>query len=82
MTTLPIQIDDATAEAFQGADEAQKHQIAMFVNHYVNAALRTRGERSAQFRAAADALGASAQANGWNDELDAALLRGDFDNAD
>ena len=27
-----------------------------------------------------DRMGQQAQANGWNDELDAALLRGDFDN--
>ena len=32
-----------------------------------------------EFREAADALGEQAQANGWNDELDAKLLRGDLD---
>ena len=82
MTTLPIPVDDETAAAFQEAPEDTREQITQAVADYMKATVRTeqeRADRSASFRRVADEVGAIAQANGRNDELDAALLRGDFD---
>ena len=87
MTTLPIPVDDDTAAAFLEASEDTREQITQFVASYVQSALQTRDfqtreEKSAALQEAADRLSAQAKANGWNDELDAALLRGDFDHDD
>ena len=87
MTTLPIPVDDDTATAFHQASEDTRERIARFVASYVQGALqsdagRTREPRSARFQEIADALGREARANGWTDEMDAALLRGDFDHDD
>ncbi len=82
MTTLPIPVDDETAAAFQEASKDAREQITQGVADFMKATVRTeqeRAERSASSRRVADETGAMAQANGWNDELDAALLRGDFD---
>lgn len=79
MTTIPIQVDDATAQAFESAPQTIREQIALFVQGYVSRALLSKEERVELFVQVADELGRQAQANGWNDELDAALLRGDFD---
>ena len=79
MTTLPIQIDETTARAFEAAEPTRREQIALYVRSYIAQALLSKEERVSLFVQAADALGAEAEANGWNDELNEALLRGDFD---
>jgi len=79
MTTIPIPVDEATAQAFEAAAPTTREQIARFVQGYVARALLSKEERIELFVQVADQVGATAQANGWNDELDAALLRGDFD---
>ena len=67
------------AAAFVAAEPDQRAQIERYVKRYVARALESKGERLDRFRKAADALSAEAAANGWNDELNEALLRGDFD---
>ena len=81
MTTLPIPVDDDTAAAFREASADVREQIVERVAIYVREAVRA-GEtepRSARLQEIADALGREARSNGWTDEMDAALLRGDFD---
>ena len=82
MTTIPIQIDDATAQAIASASEATREQIALLVKGYVSATVLSREARARRFREVADALGAEAAQNGWNDELNEALLRGDLDDGE
>ena len=83
MTTLPIPVDEATAAAFQKVPADEQEEITRFLADYVRVKMRSRGqtkkERLDAFRRAADALSASAQANGWTEEMNEALLRGDFD---
>ena len=81
MTTLPIPVDDETAAAFREAPESTREEITQFVARYVRDAVRTDASEppSSRLGQIADALGREARANGWTDELDAALLRGDFD---
>ncbi|WP_420456624.1 hypothetical protein [Rubrivirga sp.] len=81
MTTLPIEIevDDATAAAFRRAPADTRDRITQFVTDYVREAVRPDDTPAARIRRIADALGREARANGWTDEDDAALLRGDFD---
>ena len=76
MTTLPLPIDDATATAYQSASPTERRRIAQ---DFFRFALLPNGERTDAYRRAANALGADAQAAGWDGELDAALLRGDLD---
>lgn len=83
MTTLTIELDDATATALQDVPADEREQIAQFLTDYVKTAVQSR-ERTKRERA--DALvqtmkevSAQARANGWTDEMDEALLRGDFD---
>lgn len=79
MTTIPIPVDDTAAEAFQAAPAAEQARLSSLVSALFRATLSSSEDREAQFRRAADASGREAQARGWNDELDQALLRGDFD---
>ena len=79
MTTLPIEIDDATASAFRAAAPSTQERITGFVADYLRVALLPETDRARAYHEAADALGASAGSNGWNDDLTDALLRGDFD---
>lgn len=79
MTTIPIQVDDATARAFESAPQATREQIALLVRGYVSETILSKQERSKRFCAVADALGAEAASNGWSDDLNDALLRGEFD---
>ena len=74
-----------TAAAFRAASENTRDRVSQAVANYLKEVVRTereRAERVASFERVADRLGAMAQANGWTDELDAALLRGDFDRDD
>lgn len=79
MTTLSIPVDDATAKAYRSASEPERDTLARFAASMIRASLASRENRLQAFRDVADATGAEAQQNGWNDELDQALLRGDFD---
>ena len=79
MTTLPIPVDDETAAAYESATPEERERAASVASALLKASLSPRAGRLDAFRAVADATGAEAQANGWTDELDAALLRGDFD---
>ncbi len=81
MTTLPIPIDEATAAAYEAAPEDQRRRLAEMAAGFLSAVLLPEDERLERFRRSADALGKEARAGGWNDELDAQLLRGDFDDA-
>ena len=69
MTTIPIPVDEATAQAFEAAAPTTREQIALFVQGYVARALLSKEERVQLFVEVADQLGATAKANGWNDEL-------------
>lgn len=79
MTTLSLPADDATAAAFDALPPDEQERLTLLLTAMLRAAVRSPADRLAAFRRTADALGAEAQANGWNDDLDAALLRGDFD---
>ena len=83
MTTLPIPVDEDTAAAFRDTPVDEREEITRFLTDYVRVKMRsrkqTKEERLDAFRRAADALSASAQANGWTEEMNEALLRGDFD---
>ena len=78
MTTLPLPVDEATAAAFESVPPDERERLARCAATFLQEMLDRRA-RSERFQEIADRLGAEAQANGWNDELDAALLRGDFD---
>ena len=79
MTTLPIPVDERTANAFNSAAPSTQHRITDFVSDYLRAALLSDAEQARAYGQAADALSASAEANGWTDSLNEALLRGDLD---
>lgn len=79
MTTIPIEVDDATARAFRDAPAADRERLARMVQSYLADRALSGEERVERFVRAADALGASAQAAGWNAALDDALLRGELD---
>ena len=78
MATLPIPVDEATAEAFQNAPPDKQEEITSALAEYAKDAL-LREERAAAVARAANTLAASAKANGWTEEMNEALLRGDFD---
>ena len=82
MATLAIPVDDATAEAYRRASQAERDHLAELAAWMINASLTSGESRSESFRRVADAAGREAQDNGWNDALDAALLRGDLDDAE
>ena len=83
MTTLPIPVDDETASAFEAAAPRDRERFVQIAATMLKAAVRsskrTRAEKAEALRRSADALSASAQANGWTEEMNEALLRGDYD---
>ena len=82
MTTLPIPVDEVTAAAYESASVEERERSARVAAAVIRASLVTEKTPGERFALLADRLGAEAQANGWNDELDEALLRGDFDHDD
>lgn len=86
MTTLTIPIDSALAEAYDRATAAEREKTITLLSSFAEAMLRralgntlARGEQAEALKRVSDEAGAEARSNGWNDDLDAALLRGDFD---
>lgn len=83
MTTLPIPVDDETAAAFEAARPQDRERFVQVAAAVLKATVRSgetsRAEKADAVRRAADALSASARANGWTEEMNEALLRGDYD---
>ena len=79
MTTLPIPVREETADAFRNAPPATQEWFSHFLDAYFGTTERTREEKAEAVERAAKSLSASAKANGWTDEMDEALLRGDLD---
>ena len=79
MTTLPLPVDEPTATAFESAPPQERERIEQLLLALLQLSVAPKETRLEAFREAADAAGREAQANGWTDDLDAALLRGDFD---
>ena len=79
MTTLPLPVDDTIAAAYAAASPEERERIEYLASVFLRVSLLDRRSRSERFQDLADRLGAEARANGWTDEMDAALLRGDFD---
>lgn len=63
------------AKLIEAGYETEEQVQAMFKEEL-------RAVRLEAFRRAADTTGAEAQKNGWNDELNEALLRGDLDGSE
>lgn len=79
MTTLSIPVDDILAAAYESAPPEERERLAHLTTVLFRMSLLDRRSRSVRFQDLADRLGQEARANGWNDDLDAALLRGEFD---
>ncbi|WP_420456622.1 hypothetical protein [Rubrivirga sp.] len=82
MTTLPIPVDDATAAAFREASASARADIEQSVAEHIRQELadrRARARKADSFAAIADRLSREAEANGWTEEMNEALLRGDLD---
>ena len=79
MTTLTIPIDEPTAAAYAAASDDEREQLAQRAAVLVRLALLDHRSPSERFQQIADVLGWEARSNGWTDDMDEALLRGDFD---
>ena len=79
MATLSIQIDEPTAAAYDSASPEERERIERRLTTLLRASLTSKQDRIDAFVDAADVAGREAQANGWTDDLDAALLKGEFD---
>ncbi len=82
MTTLPVEVDEATADALRRAPPETRERIAQSVADHLRHQVQDwveRERRLESFRQVADEAGRQAKANGRTDELNEALLRGDLD---
>jgi hypothetical protein len=82
VTTLSLPIEATVADAYQRSSDDERERATAMVNTLLKAMLLPAGsqrEKLAAFDRAAERAAEEAQASGWNDDLDAALLRGDFD---
>ena len=83
MTTLPLPVDDETVAAYEAATEERREKAAQVASALFKAALRipeqTKREKVDALIQTMEELSAQARANGWTDEMNEALLRGDFD---
>ena len=84
MTTLPIEIevDDETADAFREATPETREQIALALAATLRSRLRSHAEPAEALLRTLDETSRQAQANGWTEDMNEALLRGDFDRDD
>ena len=83
MNTLPLPVDDETVAAYEAAPVEKREKAAQVAAALFKAALRTpeqtKRERVDALLRTTNELSAKAKANGWTDEMNEALLRGNFD---
>ena len=82
MTTIDINVDEETAAAFEAAPPQKREQLLLMAAAIIRASLAEREDKAEGVRRAAEALSREAQANGWTEEMNEALLRGDFDDGE
>ena len=78
MTTLALPVDEEIRAAYEAATEDEREHWNELAQSLLRGLLNTPEERLARFRKAADAVSAEAARNGWTEELDKQLLRGNF----
>lgn len=79
MTMLHIPVEDDVAAVYESAGPQERERLALLMTSLLRASRLDRRSRSERFQDLADRLGEEARSNGWTDEMDAALLRGEFD---
>ncbi len=77
--TVRLRVDDRTAAAYQSADPALRRSAETKAADALRLALLSRRELAGEFRRFTAETGAAAEERGWTDEMNDALLRGDFD---
>lgn len=77
--TLEIELDDQTASAYRNASPALQSKLQERIRRSIRRALLSREAIVDEFDRITTEAGAHASAQGWTDELNEALLRGDFD---
>ncbi len=78
-TTIPLRIDARTAAAYQSANPEVRRSAETKAADTLRLALLSRKELATELRRFTAETGAAAEARGWTEEMDEALLRGDFD---
>lgn len=86
MAFIEIPVDNDVAEAFYALPADKREEILSFPSLLLTDLIRrsldkprTREESIERLKKLSDEIGKEAAANGWTDEMNEALLRGDFD---
>lgn len=73
--TLPSEL----AERYRKASPEDQDRIKQRAEQFLQRILMTREEAAHEFKRLTDKMGAYAASQGWTDEMNEALLRGDYD---
>ena len=76
---ITIEVDEPTASAYRKASPDVKQAAQKKAAEIIRMALMSREERADEFDRFTAQTGAHARAKGWTDEMNEALLRGDYD---
>ena len=76
---IEVEVDDKTAMAYRNASPEQQEKAKQRARQSLERVLMTPEEVGAEFDRITAKAGAYAQEQGWTDEMNEALLRGEYD---
>ena len=76
---LELEVDEKTATAYRNAPPEKQEQAKERARESMQRVLLTKEEAAQVFKHLTDDMGAYAASQGWTDEMNEALLRGDYD---
>ena len=77
---ITIEVDERTGKAYQSATPEQQQRVQERAQRSIQRVLMTPEEVGAEFDRIRSKSVPYAKAQGWTDEMNEALLRGDYDN--
>lgn len=77
--TIPIAVSSQTATAFKKASPERRRAAQQKAAEILRLTLMSRDELADEYDRLTARTSAHAQAKGWTDEMNEALLRGDYD---
>ena len=77
---LELEVDEKTATAYRNAPPEKQERAKERARESMQRVLMTKEEAAQEFKRLTKEMGAYAASQGWTDEMNEALLRGDYDN--